>query len=57
MCYAPRLYVIVASEVVGLAVAAHLAPVGYSSACLGLIALLPAYPGLQPSLERLPESR
>ena len=36
----------------GLAVAAHLAPVGYSSAFLGLIPLLPACPGLQLSLER-----
>ena len=34
MRYALRLYVIAASEVVGLAVAAHLAPVGYSSASL-----------------------
>ena len=52
MRYALLLYVIVASEVVGLAVAAHLAAVGYSSACLGLIALLPASPGLQLSLKR-----
>ena len=50
MRYALLLYVIVASEVVGLAVAA--AAVGYSSACLGLIALLPASPGLQLSLKR-----
>ena len=50
----PAIYV--ASELVGLAVAAHRASAGHSSASFGRIALLPAYSGCSSASSALPSS-